>query len=123
MDHDDAADRVLLGESLSSIASHYRLGMLQEMGMDPEESPPELFQKETIRYMNGLCRHLAERNPGDGRAAVALRTWVSAHEEYDAFDALLSHYDFDQRPMVLRRAKVLFPGMLTSHWPEKVRDW
>ena len=113
-----AADRILLGESLRSIASEVRGDMLDEMGMDPEECPPEMFRKETLRYINELCRHLGERHPGDGRAAVALRAWVSDVEEYDAFDALLSNFKFDQRSSVLRRGMVLFPSALTSHWIE-----
>ncbi len=118
MELKDAADRILLGESLQSIASHFRAALMAEMGMDPEESPPDLFRKETLRYMNEVCRHLGERHSEDRRVAIALRAWIRFEEEYDAFDVLLSNYNFEQRPAVLRRGRFLFPSTLTSHWAE-----
>ena len=118
MELTEAVDRVLQGESLRDVFAHYRDGLLVDMGFDPEEAPDDLFRKETMRFVNQLCRRLGEHHDGDRRAAAALVDWVRECEEYDAFDALLSHFEFDSRDAVITRGRVLFPGPLTAHWGE-----
>ena len=118
----ESAEHVFLGESLRSIAAAYRIDLLVEMGFDPEDAPNDLFRKETSRYMNQLCRHLGDHHAGDTRAAAALLDWVRVVEDYDAFDTLLTHYEFDARGTVLRRGRVLFPGPLTAHWVDAPSD-
>jgi hypothetical protein len=107
---------VLLGEPMAEIASAYREDLLRDMGFDPEDAPEDLFSKETKRFMNKLSRQLGDRHHGDRRAGAALENWVRRVEEYDVFDALLSHFDFPSRPAVLARGNMLFPGTLTAHW-------
>lgn len=112
----EAAESVLLGESLRRVAVGYREALLHEMGFDPEDAPDDLFVKEKIQFINQVCRHLGDRHAGDRRAAAALADWVQHVDEYDAYDALLSHFQFESRGAVLRKAQMLFPGPLTSHW-------
>ena len=118
MDLQEAAERVLLGESLVGLSRQYREELLLEMGFDLEEAPDDLFRKETMRFVNQLCRHFGDRHAGDRRVAAALENWVRQVEEYDAFDTLLTHYEFESRAAVMRRGKILFPGPLTAHWAE-----
>ena len=118
----ESAEHVLLGEPLRSVAESYRTALLVEMGFDPEDAPDDLFRKETMRYMNQLCRHLGDHHAGDSRVAATLRDWVRVVEEYDAFDTLLTHYKFESRDAVLRRGRVLFPGPLTAHWGDALDD-
>ncbi|MEE2887869.1 MAG: hypothetical protein VX951_10620 [Planctomycetota bacterium] len=115
----EIADRVLLGESLRDVAVEYRNTMLIDMGFDPENSPDELFTKETTRFMNKVCRHLGERHAGDQAVAAELEAWVCGVNEYDAFDALLAHFEFPSRPTVLERGRILFPGPMTAHWDDQ----
>jgi len=116
----EIADRVLLGESLRDVAAGYRNTMLIDMGFDPEDSPPDdLFTKETTRFMNKVCRHLGERHAGDKAVAAELEAWVYEVNEYDAFDALLAHFEFPSRSTVLERGRILFPGPMTAHWDDQ----
>lgn len=115
----EIADRVLLGESLRDVAVEYRNTMLIDMGFDPENPPDELFTKETTRFMNKVCRHLGERHAGDQAVAAELEAWVCEVNEYDAFDALLAHFEFPSRPTVLERGRILFPGPMTAHWDDQ----
>ncbi len=112
----EAVDRVLLGESLEHLARSYRDKLLVGLSMDPEECEETLFLKETHQLMNKVCVHLGEKHGDDARASAALQAWVRLVEDYDAFDALLSNYEFAGREVVIRRGKQLFPGPLTAHW-------
>ncbi len=113
---EEAVDRVLLGESMGDLAESYRGELLVGLGLDPEECDDTLFLKETHRFMSRVCVHLGERHAGDPRASEALQAWVRLVDDYDAYDALLSNYRFDGRDVVIRRARMLFPGPLTAHW-------
>ena len=113
---DKFVEGILLGESLRDVASSYRDALLGDMGFEPEEAPVDLFERETVRFMNQVCRQLGHRHAGDRRAATALQDWIREVEEYDAFDTLLTHYEFDGKEAILDRARVLFPGPLTAHW-------
>ena len=115
----EAVEGVLLGETLREVAARYRNMLLIEMGFDLEDAPNDLFAKETVRFMNELCRHFGDRYAGDRRVATALASWVRLVSEYDAYDTLLSHYEFPERSAVLSRGLQLFPGPLTAHWQEQ----
>lgn len=113
---EEAVDRILLGESMQALAGSYREKLLVDLGLDPEECEDTLFLKETHKFMSRVCLYLGEKHAGDARASAALQAWVGVVEDYDAFDALLSNYDFAGREVVVRRGKILFPGPLTAHW-------
>lgn len=115
----ESAERILLGESLRDVASGYRNDLLVDMGFDPDDAPENLFQKETTRFMNQVCRHLGERHAGDHAVAAGLEAWVHQVDEYDAFDALLENFEFPTRFAVLKRGRILFPGPLTAHWGDQ----
>ncbi|HLU40470.1 MAG TPA: hypothetical protein VK081_13890 [Planctomycetota bacterium] len=120
MDLADASKRVLLGESIASLAAAYRQSLLDSVGLTAEEATPDTFRKETLRFAGKLCRHLAERMPAGSQIEAALIDWVSMVDDYEAFDALLANYrDFDGRAALLRRGKALFPRALTAHWEEE----
>lgn len=112
-----AIRRVLLGESIASVAAVYRQGLLDTVGLGVEEAAPSTFRKETLRFAGRVCRQLADRHAEASQVESALCEWVCQVEDYDAFDALLSAFpSFDGRDAILRRGKVLFPGPLTAHW-------
>ena len=56
---------------------------------------------------------------GDPRVQVALRDWVMLSDQYEAFDALLSSFDFPGKDVLVQRGRQLFPGPLTSHWTDR----
>ena len=116
MDLHEAEERVLLGEPLESIAAAYREELLQAVGLRADEASSTTFRDETRRFMGRLSRQLAERHAGDHRARLALEEWVQRVTDYDAWDALLSTYEFDGKPQLIRRGRLLFPGPLTAHW-------
>ncbi len=121
-DFENVAERIQLGESFRQVAGSYREALLTEMGFDPEDAPTDLFLKETTRFMNQLCRHLGDRHAGDRRIGAALEAWVGRVDEYDAYDTLLTHYEFESRDAVLRRGRILFPGPLTAHWGDSTES-
>ncbi|MEZ5966686.1 MAG: hypothetical protein R3F56_22805 [Planctomycetota bacterium] len=115
-----ATRRVLLGESIATLSATYRQGLLDSVGLTDDETSPDTFRKETLRFAGKVCRHLVEHHAAHGYVATALTDWARRVDDYDAFDALLSTYrDFDGRPAILRRGKILFPGPLTAHWEEE----
>lgn len=116
MDVDGAIDRVLLGEPLQSIYAEQRDEMLRSVGLEPKEAASETFAKETRRFVNKVARQLGDRHPGDQRALAALHEWVLRVDDYDPWDALLSHFEFDGKELLVRRGRMLFPGPLTAHW-------
>ncbi len=116
MDFQEAAERVLQGETMHSLASDYREGLISTMGHGEDDVAQSTFRAETTRFMNQLCRHLGDRHEGDHRVCVALRDWVHRVSDYEAYDALLTSFSFEGREAVLRKARVLFPGPLTAHW-------
>lgn len=119
MDVADAIERVLLGESLRAIAAAHREELIADLGLDPAGVSPQDFRGDTRRFMNRVCRQLGERHDTDRRAAAALADWLRRSDEYDAFDALLTHFPtFEGRELILRRGRQLFPGPLTAHWGE-----
>jgi len=121
-DFEKFAERIQLGESFRQVAGSYREALLEEKGFDPDDAPGDLFLTETTRFMNQLCRHLGDRHAGDRRVAAALEAWVGRVDEYDAYDTLLTHYEFESRDAVLRRGHILFPGPLTAHWGDSAES-
>ena len=118
MDIEAAVREVLLGASLRSVAAAYRRGLIEHFGLLPEDVTDATFARETEIFMRKLCRHLGERHPGDHRVEVSLREWVLRVEHYEAWDALLSSFDFEGKDALVRRGRILFPGPLTAHWTE-----
>ena len=119
MEISEAVDAIQLGAGLDQIYHEHRQDLLHSVGLDPGEVGPQELHKDTLRFMNRLCRHLGERHAGDTRVGAALEGWVRIVDEYDAFDALLSGFSFESRELVLRRGRRLFPGPLTAHWSER----
>ena len=115
----EAVDRVLLGESLRVLASAYREELLISEGLDPQESDPTAMRADVHKFIAGVCRHLGERHAGDERACVALRDWAAVVEDYDAYDALLTGFQFEGRSHFLEKGCLLFPRTLTSHWDKE----
>lgn len=117
MDVADAIERVLLGESMRSVAAAHREQVIRSVGLAVDEVGAREFWDDTRRFMNRLARDLGERHAGDSRVCAALAEWVRRVDDYDAFDALLAHFDrFEGRALIVRRGKQLFPGPLTAHW-------
>jgi hypothetical protein len=116
MQLDEAMERVLLGESIRSIAVDHRANLLASVHLDPREALPETFAAETSSFTKALCRALGERHAGDPRALAALREWVRVVDDYEAWDALLTHFDFAGKEQLVRRGRTMFAGPLTAHW-------
>ncbi|MDP6929644.1 MAG: hypothetical protein QF412_08090 [Planctomycetota bacterium] len=116
----EAVDRVLLGEPLRVLVSAYREELLISDGLDPQEAEPMLRIDDAHKFIARVCRHLGERHAGDERACVALRDWAAVVDDYDAYDALLTGFQFEGRNHVLEKGRLLFPRMLTSHWDQEV---
>lgn len=110
--------QVLEGESIHSITEDHRQALIHQMGLEEEDVRPDTFRKESVRLGGALSRRISERHPDDRRVAAALLDWVREVEDYDAWDSLLSTFDFHGKNQLVRRGKVLFPGPLTSHWDE-----
>lgn len=119
MDIATAEREVYLGASLARVAAGYRQGLIEHFGLLPEDITDETFAGETEAFMRKLCRHLGERYPGDPRVEVALREWVLRVDHYEAWDALLSAFEFEGKEVLVRRGRVLFPGPLTAHWTDR----
>jgi hypothetical protein len=118
LDVPTAVDRILLGESLASIAENHRSGLLREVGLDESEARPTTFAAETSSFMRTLCRTLGERHGDDRRVMIALRDWIDHRgaECYEAYDALLTHFDFEGKDALIHHGRMLFAGPMTAHW-------
>lgn len=111
-----AVKEILLGASVHSVGACYRQDLIDTFGFRPEEVRPETFAAETESFQRRLCRMLGDRHAGNARVGQALRDWVMLSEHYEAFDALLSAWDFPGKQALVERGRRLFPGPLTSHW-------
>lgn len=109
---------VLLGASIRQVGAAYRAELIEQFGFRPDEVTPATFRDETVAFLRKLARELGERHAGDPRVGQALREWVMLCDHYEAWDALLSGFQVDDRELLLRRGRILFPGPLTAHWPE-----
>ena len=112
----EAVERALQGESIQQVGAAYRELLLVTMGLAPGKAPKDLFVRETRLFVNKVCRELGDRHGGDRRAFIALRDWALVATDYEVFDALLTHFDFDGKDVFVQRGRVLFAGPLTSHW-------
>ncbi|HEX5054319.1 MAG TPA: hypothetical protein VFZ65_21250 [Planctomycetota bacterium] len=116
MDLSAAVADVLLGASLRQVASDYRARLIADFGFRPEEVTSDTFRDEVAGFMRRLARHLGEVCAGDSRACHALRDWIASSDHYEAWDSLLTGFDFEGRETLLRRGRLMFPGPLTAHW-------
>ena len=114
-----AVKEILLGASVQSVGAAYRQDLIDAFGFRPEEVTPRTFAAETEAFQRRLCRLLGDKHAGDPRVAVALRDWVMLSDHYEAFDALLSAFDFPGKQTVVERGRMLFPGTMTAHWTEE----
>lgn len=114
MDTAVAVERILLGESLASISDAKRGDVCIRKGLDAAN--PRAGADETREFMRDLCRVLGDRHAGDARVATALERWVERCDDYEAWDSLMSSFEFQSRPRLLARGRALFPGTLTEHW-------
>ncbi len=115
MDITIAIDNIMLGESMASIASTKRVDLCVRAGVDPEDDGAA-FTTETSEFMRRLCRELGDYHAGDGRIAAALVDWVARCRDYEAWDALMSGFQFEGRERYVERGRSLFPGTMTAHW-------
>ena len=124
---EDAIEGVLLGESLRSIRSRL---LMEELGVYDEDGLATAFRKldheratklqsETLRFVGTLCRVLGERHERDMRICTVIEVWVRETKDYDAFDALLSNFDWPGRARCLDQGRRLFPSTLTAHWEQE----
>jgi hypothetical protein len=111
-----AVDEILLGASLQQVAAQFREELIRDFQFRPDEVTPNTFQPEVAAFMRKLARHLGDRHAGEPRVGQALREWILVCDHYEAWDALLSAFDVDDRDVLLRRGRMLFPGPLTAHW-------
>ena len=117
MKQHEAVERVLLGESLASIAGALREELYERDGIDPEEDDDTYrYAADVNGFMRDLCRELGERHADANRVGMALREWVESCSDYEAWDALLSSFDFEGRARYVARGRQMFPGPLTAHW-------
>jgi hypothetical protein len=111
-----AVAEIRLGASMQQVAAAFREQLLRDFQFRPDEVTPATFQPEVASFMRKLARHLGDRHAGEPRIGQALREWVMVSDHYEAWDALLSGFDVDDRATLVRRGRVLFPGPLTAHW-------
>ena len=119
MDVQAAVDDILLGASLRQIAGEYRQKLIEDFGFRDDEVTPETFAEETGSFMRKVVRQLGDRRAGDSRVLRPLHDWVMQVDHYEAWDALLTSFEFPGKPAIVRRGKILFPGTLTAHWSEE----
>lgn len=118
MDQPQAVKDILLGASLRDVAAAYRQSLIDAFQFRPDEVTKETLLPETMQFMKKLCRHLGDRHAGEPRVGQALREWVMLVDHYEAYDALLSGFEFEGKDVVVRRGRMLFPRPLTAHWTE-----
>lgn len=118
MDVQQAVREVREGASLQQIAADFRADLIAHFGFRPEEVTAATFANEVDAFLRKLARHLGDRHAGEPRIGEALREWVRHCDHYEAWDALLSAFDVDDREMLVRRGRVMFPGPLTAHWTD-----
>lgn len=122
MDLRRAVEDVLLGASLRQVATSYRESLIEAFHFRPEEVTKSTFAEETTAFMKKVARHLGDRHAGDPRVLTALQDWVLFVDHYEAWDALLSGFDFHGKSGLIRRGRVMFPGPLTAHWVDSGRE-
>lgn len=118
MDQTQAVKDIMLGASLRDVAAAYRQSLIETFQFRPEEVTKTTLMPETTLFMKKLCRHLGDKYAGERQIGQALRDWILLVDHYEAYDALLSGFDFEGKQQLIERARVLFPGTLTAHWSE-----
>ncbi len=125
-DPEEAIESVLLGESLAQLFQRVQMETLRARDREDfdqklaslDRGAREDLKERCARFVGNICRLLGERHEGEDRIARVLLAWTRISKDYDAFDALLCHFDFPKRPQVLEEAKLLFPSTLTAHWDD-----
>ena len=112
----EAIERIRLGETILQVSDAYRTGVLASMGLSLQDVGPQTFRKEARAFVNKLCRELAEKFAGDRRIAFALRAWVETVTDYEAWDSLLSAFEFEGKARWIERGRRMFAGPMTAHW-------
>lgn len=118
----EALTAVMHGSSLQQIAADCRAEKLAALGLRPDEADATACSEEVASFMRTFARHLGDRHSGNPRVCQALRDWVRQCDHYEAWDSLLSGFEFEGRPAVLRRGRQMFPGPLTAHWADHWAD-
>lgn len=123
MNLSEAIENVLLGESLDSLHVRFQMAML---GVTKEDLPRALgalrterrqeLLRDATRFLGSVCRQLGERHENDERIGRVIEDWARRSKDYDAFDALLSHFRFHGRERWVEEGRRLFPRTLTEHW-------
>ena len=119
MDISKAVTAVLEGASMSQVAEDYRQHLIDAFGFRPDEVTTDTFRDQVTAFMRKFARHLGDRHTGDVRIGQTLRVWVMRCDHYEAWDALMSGFQFEGRDALVRRGKVMFPGPLTAHWADR----
>ena len=119
MDVQAAVDDILLGASLRQVAGDYRQSLIDGFGFRDDEVASDTFSEEPTSFMRKVVRQLGDRHAGDSRVLRPLHDWVLQVDHYEAWDALLTGFEFPGKSAVVRRGKLLFPGTLTAHWSEE----
>src|SRR5688572_2968846 len=89
-----AVREILLGASVQSVGAAYRQELIDAFAFRPDEVKRDTFAAETESFQRRLCRMLGDRHGGHPRVGQALRDWLLLSDHYEAFDALLSGWDF-----------------------------
>jgi|RhiMethySRZTD1v2_1073278.scaffolds.fasta_scaffold638432_2 hypothetical protein len=116
MELQDAIARVRLGESIAAVRDAYRADTLHSMGMTEHDVGPQTLRKESHAFTRKLCRALGDKCAGERKVGSALRDWVESVTDYEAWDALLSGFDFEGKKRLIERGRRLFAGPMTAHW-------
>ena len=101
---------------MESIAATHRENLLRCKGLDLGEALLSSLEVEIRDFMKKLCRQLGEHHSGDRRALVGLRDWVRIAGDYEAYDSLLTHFDFEGKEALIHKGRILFAGPMTAHW-------
>jgi len=116
MDLQRAVQDVLLGSALAQVAAAFRQDLIAAFDFRPDEVYAETFADETATFMRKVARKLGDEHTGRDRVGAALCDWVQQVDHYEAWDALLSGFEFEGKEQLIRRGRRMFPGPLTAHW-------
>ncbi|MAE76685.1 MAG: hypothetical protein CMJ85_07455 [Planctomycetes bacterium] len=123
MDIAKAVEEIRLGASIHDLFRDFlasqlsvSTGELRRTLSDLTVERQRQLNDEALGFTGSLCRQLGERFDGDPRMCHVLLEWLRTHKDYEAFDVLLTSFDFPARLQVLAEGRRLFPATLTSHW-------
>lgn len=119
-----AVEEVHLGASIADLHDGF---LMRVLAIDREDDLTSVLrdlpleQRRAVReharrFTGDVCRRLGDLHGRDTRVCRVLEEWVQTSKDYDAFDALLSNFDFPARERLVEEGKRLFPSTLTAHW-------